>query len=88
MKSIITLLFIIFLGGLTPVFGNEVGYMSRDELKSKLGSTDLIVLDVRTSPDWDSSDTKIQQAIRENPNAVDTWAGNYDKAKTIVLYCA
>ena len=65
-----------------------VARISKEDLKGKLGAADLIIIDVRTDRDWDSSDLKIRGAVRENPGIVDFWAENYPKDKTIVLYCA
>ena len=67
---------------------DDVARMTVEELKSRLGSADLVILDVRREPDWDGSKTKIAGAIRENAAAVEKWAGSYAKGKTIVLYCA
>ena len=62
--------------------------MAKEELKALLGSTDLIIIDVRYGKDWSESDRKISGAIREDPKEFDTWGEKYPKAKTLVLYCA
>jgi len=62
--------------------------ISKEELKAKLGSPDLVLIDVRTRKDWDMSNDKITGAIRMNPEAFDDWAGTLAKEKEIVLYCA
>jgi rhodanese-related sulfurtransferase len=62
--------------------------MSTDELKSRLGEVDLVVLDVRGGWDWDQSGEKIAGAERVNPAAAEQWADNYPREKTLVLYCA
>jgi len=62
--------------------------MTKDELKGMLGSPDLVIIDVRYGPDWKDSDSKIKGAIREDPEALQSWANKYPKDKTIVLYCA
>jgi hypothetical protein len=62
--------------------------MSIDELKGMLDSKDLVVLDVRAGKDWSSSELKIKGAVREDPKALDSWAGKYPKDKKIILYCA
>lgn len=66
----------------------DVPRMAKEELKAKLGSPDVIILDVRTSGDWDSSDYKIKGAIRESKREFSSWANKYPKDKTLVLYCA
>jgi hypothetical protein len=83
----VTASFIIFgmLAGMTCAA--DAPRMSKEDLKSKLGDPEVIILDVRASGDWDSSSTKIQGAIREDPNkSAKSWADKYSKDKTIVLY--
>ena len=65
----------------------DVQRISCDDLNAQLGNPDLVVLDVRTSHDWEESKTKIKGAIRAdfyNPSA---WIDKYPKDKTIVFYC-
>jgi rhodanese-related sulfurtransferase len=66
----------------------SVPRMSTDELKSRLGEPGLVVLDSRSGRDWDSSAAKILGAVRGDPANVEHWAGNYDRGKTLVVYCA
>jgi hypothetical protein len=66
----------------------DVPRISKDELKTKLGSPDVILLDVRAQNDWEMSDEKITGAVRMDPQTVDAWAGTLPKDKDIVLYCA
>jgi hypothetical protein len=60
--------------------------IDKEQLKATLGYPGLIVVDVRTAPDWNASRRMIRGAVRENPQAVQQWAGKYPKNKTIVLY--
>lgn len=62
--------------------------ISKEELKSRLGDKDIVVIDVRTGYDWEKSDSKIRGAVREDPKDAASWAKKYTKEKTIVLYCA
>jgi rhodanese-related sulfurtransferase len=62
--------------------------MTKDELKAKLGKSDLLIIDVRYGKDWTESDLKIKGAIREDPKAFDSWASKYPKDKTLVFYCS
>lgn len=62
--------------------------MTKEELKAKLGSPELVLLDVRTGKDWTGSGRKIPGAVREDPGAFSTWSSRYPKDKAIVLYCA
>lgn len=66
----------------------SVPRMTTDELKSRLGEADLVVLDVRGSWDWDKAAEKIAGSVRVNPAAVEQWASSYPREKTLVLYCA
>lgn len=64
----------------------EVARKTTEELKGMLGQPNVVVLDVRTEYDWNSSGEKIKGAVRENPKEVESWAGRYPKDKTMVLY--
>lgn len=66
----------------------DVPRITREELGSKLGDRDIVILDVRRSGDWKASPSKIQGAVREDPADVDSWAAKHPKEKTLVLYCA
>lgn len=68
--------------------GNEAPRMSKEELKAGLGSPGLVVIDVRRGADWERSPLKIAGAVREDPEAVEEWAGKYDRRMELVLYCA
>lgn len=83
------------LGGLVVLMActnmrgaNDVPRISNDELKTKLGSPDVVLLDVRAKNDWERSDEKIAGAVRMDPQTVDAWTGTLPKDKEIVLYCA
>ena len=62
--------------------------MTKEELKTMLGSPNLLIIDVRYGKDWTDSNLKIKGAIREDPEAFDSWANKYPKDKTLVFYCA
>jgi hypothetical protein len=79
----------IFLGGMGKIpTAEEVPRITADELKAELGSTGLIVIDVRRDKDWKTSDRKVVGAVREDASALQKWAGKYSKEQKIVLYCA
>jgi hypothetical protein len=67
---------------------NDVPRITKDELKTKLGSSGVVLLDVRAKNDWEMSNEKITGAVRMDPQTVDAWAGTLPKDKDIVLYCA
>jgi rhodanese-related sulfurtransferase len=66
----------------------DINRMTKEELKPMLGSPDLMVIDVRKASDWDSSELKIKDAVREDPEQVETWMGKYPKERALVFYCA
>jgi rhodanese-related sulfurtransferase len=94
MQGFIALIIVLIMGGAVAVVPAAaiaeagVPLITAAELKAKLGSPDLTILDVRRAAHWNASDRKIVGAVREDPQAVDSWAGKYTKEKTLVLYCA
>ena len=62
--------------------------MTKEELKPMLGNPDVFIIDVRAGKDWTDSDLKIKGAVRENPQAIESWANKYPRDKTLVFYCA
>ena len=86
-SSLLACLIVIFAASL--VGGAEgITLISADQLKEELTKPDVIVIDVRTNHDWDSSQWKIQGAQRRLADEVKEWMGKYPKDKQIVLYCA
>jgi rhodanese-related sulfurtransferase len=94
MRVFIGLIVALIMGGAATVVTAAaiaeagVPLITAEELKAKLGSPDLTILDVRRDAHWTASDRKIVGAVREDPEAVQSWAGKYAKEKTLVLYCA
>ena len=86
-SSFLACLIVIFAATLV---GGEVGItvISQDQLKEELAKPDVIVVDVRTGHDWDSSQFKIKGAQRQSPIDPKEWMSKYSKDKKIVLYCA
>ncbi len=62
--------------------------MSAAQLLPMLEKRDLIIIDVRTSYEWDKSKVKIKGAVREEGMRFGSWMNKYPKDKIIVLYCA
>lgn len=87
MKPLLTIAVLLLLFPL-HISAAEVKTMDRDGLKSLLSSPDLVVVDVRTGSDWNSSDFKIKGAVRVEPGEISSWAGGRAKDKIYVLYCA
>ena len=76
------------LFAMAAMAGDDAPRMTKEELKAILSDPDLIILDVRTSKDWESSERKIAGAVREEPREFRSWANKYSTEKTLVLYCA
>ena len=93
-KNLIRIAFVFILAtfvlssGLTLFAASGVSIMTKEELKAQLGSSDIVILDVRSGTDWKSSEFKIKGSKRANPREFNTWAETYPKDKTLVLYCA
>jgi len=89
-RSLIVILLIFLTVGILATLARsaDVPRMTKDELKAMLGNPDLVIVDVRLGKDWTDNDSKIQGAIREDPESVKSWAKKYPKDKTFVLYCA
>ena len=66
----------------------EAPRISKEEAKAKLGTANVVILDVRAEKDWKKSDSMIKSAIREDPRKVEQWAKKYPKEKALILYCA
>ena len=79
---------VVFIGCTTMQYNQGVPRISKGELKAKLGSPDLVLIDVRTEADWEKSGEKISGAVRMDPTTVDAWAATLPKDKEIILYCA
>ena len=82
----IGILIIVYLSGLAVA--DTIPLMTKEMLKSRLGETDLSILDVRSGKDWKSSEFKISGAIRVKPSTQNKWVDHFDRNKTYVIYCA
>jgi rhodanese-related sulfurtransferase len=89
-RLFIVALLIFFMAGILTTFARsaEAPRMTKEELKAMLDSPNLIVIDVRTQQSWKEDDLKIKGAVREDPEAVESWANKYPKDKTLVFYCS
>ena len=67
---------------------NDVPRMNKDELKALLDNPDVVILDARTSFEWNKSENKIKGAHRLDPNNTESVEKIYPKEKTIVVYCS
>jgi len=74
----------------TASFSRAEGFtlITKDQLKEEIDKPSVTIIDVRSPHHWDSSQMKIQGARREIPSEAGQWMSNYQKDRTIVLYCA
>jgi rhodanese-related sulfurtransferase len=86
-KKILPLLIILIALTATPLFAVSVPKMDKDELKSLIGSKNLVILDVRLGRDWSTSEFKIKGALRVNDADLSV-VKKYPKDGIFVLYCA
>jgi len=84
----IALLCFFVVGYWGAACAGAVPTMTTEELKAKLGSPGIVIIDVRSGKDWTASELKIKNAVREDPKNADAWLNKYAKDTTIVLYCA
>ena len=86
----IAVLFIFIISGeLTPFAqSGDVPRMTKQALSGIMGNPDIIIIDVRSGTDWTDGDSKIKGAVREDPEAIQSWANKYAKDKSLVFYCA
>jgi len=87
MKKIVLLFLSLSFLLATPIFGASVPTMDKNKLKSLLGTDNLVILDVRTGRDWNSSELKIKDSIRMDGFDY-SFVKQYPKDTTLVLYCA
>jgi hypothetical protein len=64
----------------------EVPRITKEELKEVLTDPEIIIIDVRKKKEWGKSDTKLPEAVWEEPRDPRVWAGNYPKDKHLVFY--
>jgi len=70
-----------------PALSADIAPMiTKEALKEILVNDDLIILDVRAHPDWISSEFKIKNAMRVDPDDFESWGDLLPKNKLLVLY--
>jgi hypothetical protein len=93
MKRILGALTVVVLSGIflwqAPVVaagGDDVPRITKEELKTLLGSPEVVILDVRLG--GGNAPERITGSVFEDPEDVSGWAPKYPKDKKIVLYCS
>ena len=84
MKLVILTLAMVLVGCAGP---KDVPLISKEELKAKLGSPNLVLLDIRSIVDWKLAKYKVVGARRVDLEQVEAWAEQLPKDQEIVLYC-
>ena len=76
--------FAIFLS--LPAGASEISIISGIQLKRILDNPEIVIIDVRGSKDWRSSNTKIKGAVRRIPKNFESWAHDFPTDKELILY--
>jgi rhodanese-related sulfurtransferase len=88
LKSLASIVFLALIVLVGVAKADDPLVMTKEQLLPLLGKPDIIIIDVRTNYDWDSSKVKIKGAVREEGMKFTSWMKKYPKDKTIVFYCA
>lgn len=67
---------------------DEPPRITKEQLKSRLGDPTISIIDARTEPEWREGDAKIPGAVRGGLQDVGSWASDYPKDRTLVVYCS
>ena len=84
MLGLLVSAFVIFLS--LSVSAAEVTIISDVQLKGILDSPEIVIIDVRGSKDWRSSNIKIKGAVRKIPKKFESWAHELPTDKKLILY--
>lgn len=82
------MLLLLALTWVSSVTAADIPTITKEELKAMMDNPKLVIVDVRTNPDWLTSDAKIKGAVREDPTKVQSWIEKYSPDKTFVFYCS
>ena len=90
MKNLLSILslLLIFTLGAGSAFSQQAPRMTKEALRAMLGNPDVYVIDVRTPQEWETSEKKIEGALREDPLELRGWMSKFPKDKTLVFYCS
>ncbi len=83
---LVLLLLTAVLPGVAAEVPGKVNLITPAELKSRLGETHLVIIDVRAAGSWAQSDRKIKGAVRKDPDQASIWGRQLPKGKEFVLY--
>jgi rhodanese-related sulfurtransferase len=86
--AILLLILVFGCAGMETSSQGQAPRMAKEQLKARLGSAELVIIDARSDMEWTESDQKIAGAVREAPEKFDDWKNKYPASKTLVLYCS
>jgi len=75
---------VIFLS--LPAAASEISIISDVQLKGILDNPDIVIIDVRGTKHWRSSNIKIKGAVRRMPKNFDSWTHDFPMDKELILY--
>jgi rhodanese-related sulfurtransferase len=92
MKQLCRIFIITFLFGVTvglnpiAVSADDLSFITASQLFKNLGNPNLVIVDVRDTNDWQSSNYKIKGAARGIPEEFESWSRELPQDKILVLY--
>jgi hypothetical protein len=84
MRAVLVSVFMLWF--YLPAGAAEISIISVDQLYRLLDNPEVVIIDVRTSNDWQSSPVKIKGAVRRVSKNFKSWAHDFPKDKALVLY--
>ena len=78
----------LFIIAIVAACSQKSPRITGENLLKIIDRPDVVVIDVRLEGVWMRENSKIQGAMREDPEDVDSWMHKYPKNKTIVFYCS
>jgi len=90
MRSIVLLAAVLLaLAGLRPAFAAaDFQLITKEELKTQLGSTGLIIMDGRSQAQRVESKVQIPGSVWIAEEKLDSWVKDTPRETKLVLYCA
>jgi hypothetical protein len=85
--AVAPLVLAMVLAAAAPAAGAEISSIAPEKLEEMLGAPDLIVVDVRSDGQRESSGKKIRSAITVQSNQLESWSKDMPTGGRIVLYC-
>ncbi len=89
-KYFVTSLLLLFaaLAWVSSVTAADIARITKEELKAMMDNPKVVIVDVRTNPEWNMSKVKIKGAVREDASKVKSWIEKYPPDKTYIFYCS